>query len=388
MRYTIPASEREKIEKMTARLTKKAAAYGSTFSVKFGENYSTVRDIFKVEFGVQTFVDKQMIEVFDIDIDGDMIQKDGYKVVAKIEHMPEGNVVYPIGSVEIPDSDWSHIPARCEHCGGKHGQKVTFMVRDAQGKTKQVGRTCLKDYCGINPQLMGVFNQMTDLVLDLDIDHYDFDEHPVPNVYDTKKILALSIRLNEQYGYRSSRESKSNKQMMADCCKGIRLNDDETKAAEDLADKIMQLGEDEARAALLDNVQVLLRCGYCKQSHFGYIAYAPMAFARYIERKRKEEAREAAKNSERAASHYVGEIGKRMSMEVSSFELMTSWDGDYGMTYLYKITDSQGNILIWFSSKYIEHPEEVRQIKATVKDHTDRDGVKQTVVTRCAVQVA
>ena len=67
---------------------------------------------------------------------------------------------------------------------------------------------------------------------------------------------------------------------------------------------------------------------------------------------------------------------------LSSAKLLTSWEGMYGTTYLYKFTDDQGNVYIWYASRGIETHDGMT-LKGTVKDHNERDGVKQTVLTRC-----
>ena len=55
-------------------------------------------------------------------------------------------------------------------------------------------------------------------------------------------------------------------------------------------------------------------------------------------------------------------------------------------------TDTDGNVLVWFASKPLERVNEngvyedvteVSHIRATVKEHNERDGVKQTIITRC-----
>ena len=89
-----------------------------------------------------------------------------------------------------------------------------------------------------------------------------------------------------------------------------------------------------------------------------------------------------SKEAERASSQYIGEIGQRLEIEVSDMALLTSWEGDWGWTYLYKIIDTMGNVLIWYASRCIDT---AKKIKATIKDHSERDGVKQTIVTRCSV---
>lgn len=72
-------------------------------------------------------------------------------------------------------------------------------------------------------------------------------------------------------------------------------------------------------------------------------------------------------------------------MDVADVKLLTSWEGEWGLTFLYKIIDTAGNVLIWYASRTIE---EAKKLRATVKDHSERDGIKQTIVTRCSVVAA
>ena len=139
--YVIPEIERETVTKILARYAKKATAYGQQLSVEYGDPYATevaVWDMVNDENGIPHRVKAgtQLVEVFDLTIDGDTIRKDGYTVVAKIEHLSEGNVVTVYCDFE-GKAEWNKIDPRCEHCGGKHGQKVTFIVRDKNGNDKR-----------------------------------------------------------------------------------------------------------------------------------------------------------------------------------------------------------------------------------------------------------
>ncbi len=42
--------------------------------------------------------------------------------------------------------------------------------------------------------------------------------------------------------------------------------------------------------------------------------------------------------------------------------------------------DVFGNVLIWHSSKSVDP---MKRMKASIKSHSERDGVRQTIVTRC-----
>lgn len=81
---------------------------------------------------------------------------------------------------------------------------------------------------------------------------------------------------------------------------------------------------------------------------------------------------------------YVGEVGTRLTLDLTAAVLLTSWYNDFGTTYLYKFADEAGNVFIWYASRPIELQERMT-LKATIKAHNERNGVKQTVLTRCKV---
>lgn len=387
--YTIPTSERETIEKAAARFQKKASTYGCYFSTTYGEPYAAKRAIYDTDYDYNgqpfhVLLDTVLVEVFDVTIECDLIRKDGYAVVAKIEHLDGGNVISTFGEAHKPE--WSDLKPRCQHCGGNHGQKTTFIVRHETGTELQVGRTCLKDYCGIDPKRIAELNQLRDLFLDEDIDHRDFIKRPCITAHSIDRALALAIHVMKAQGYVKSEDPNANRDVMKKLdSEQYQPTEQEAAEAEQLAKRIAEIDQETARAALLGNVQTLIRSGYCKFSHFGYIAYAPLAYQRHLARLEKEREREAAKEAERSSSEYVGQIGQRIIIEVAEMALLTSWETQYGTSYLYKFVDKAGNTLVWFASKTMA---QASKIKATIKEHSERDGVKQTIITRCAALTA
>ena len=379
--YTIPECNREAVQKLVARHQKKAEKYGAPLSVEYGDPYVKSIPVYEADGYVQTKVDDVLYEVFDLTIESEIIRKDGYTVAAKIEHLEGGNVVSPIGCECRPE--WPTLKAHCDHCNGNHGQRVTFIVRHEDGSEKQVGRTCLKDYCGIDPQAIGRLNELSEILIGQDADHFDWGEERATRAYHTADALALAVMLQRTKGYTASSERNSNKEMLASLIqKSEWAPQEDYDKAEQMAAEITAMTQEEAFDANLHNVRAMLECGYCKPSHFGYIAYAPLAYERYQKKLALKVQREVSKEAERASSQYIGEIGQRLEIEVSDMALLTSWEGDWGWTYLYKIIDTMGNVLIWYASRCIDT---AKKIKATIKDHSERDGVKQTIVTRCSV---
>ena len=124
--------------------------------------------------------------------------------------------------------------------------------------------------------------------------------------------------------------------------------------------------------------------GFAAVKHFGRLAYMPLAYERYKERKAREDQREAERAAAAATSDFVGTVGQRITIPAATAKLVTSWDGYWGTTFLYKFTDEAGNVYVWKSSKCVEIKDGMT-VKGSVKEHSEYNGVKQTVITRCAV---
>jgi hypothetical protein len=261
------------------------------------------------------------------------------------------------------------------------------MVRDSSGAFLQVGRTCLRDYCGIDPEAaLAAFN-LDAIAAGLDVsDGIDAERLPgLPIMWPTVDALALACGVYRAQGYRRVNDQGSNRAAVLEA-----LNKRETPATDDAAGaaEIAQYcaGLDDAAAIAcgLGNVRSLLAGRYCKVAHVGMIAAAPLLYQRAREREAREAARAAELADAAATSDYIGDVGQRLTVDLSALELLTSWETDYGFTYLYKMRDVRGNVLVWFASRPLADTS-ARRIKCTIKAHDTRDGVRQTIVTRCAV---
>ena len=370
--YMILEELRGEVDKKLKRLQKKADKYGVPFSVTSSEPYG-----YEVTHKIDGRNVKRIYEVYDLTIDGETIKNGDYTVLSRIEHTISGNIVNVF--VGEMDAEWAKIPAHCDHCNGNHGQKFTFIV-DNGTERKQVGRTCLKDYCGIDPQTVGMFNEFFDSIECYTPDCYDFDK-PIPYGYESTMVLALAMEAYAEQGYRKSDERGSNKEYILHKINlGEKASVEFWEPAQKLADAIKALSIDEAIEAGLSNVQTRINGWYCKASDFGYFAYAPVAYEKHMVRIERQKRREQENAALGEQSEYIGNIGERIAINVKEVKLLTSWYGNYGTTYLYRFIDDNDNVLIWLAANTIE--DKTRKIKATVKDHSERDGIKQTIITR------
>lgn len=82
-----------------------------------------------------------------------------------------------------------------------------------------------------------------------------------------------------------------------------------------------------------------------------------------------------------AKSEWVGEIKQRRDWELVIKKVLC-FENNWGYTYINVMNDQNGNIIIGKGTKRYGSEGDTVWVKATVKAHETRDGVKQTVVNR------
>lgn len=107
---------------------------------------------------------------------------------------------------------------------------------------------------------------------------------------------------------------------------------------------------------------------------------------------------------EASASEYLGEVGKKLTIAATlkkSFSFENTFGYQTTTTYIHNFEDAEGNVIIWKTTNslieytcpedkpghYEAHPFTTGVLAGTVKEHSEYKGIKQTVLTRCKVQV-
>lgn len=435
MLFTVYASRADEVQKNLDRLAKKAAGYDVPFTYSKGEEHPQKVRVTAVgpTCREQETITTYTVAAVDFEIDCEqLIKANGWTVRAKIEHGENGNIVSCFGGWQA-GTEWYTAPARCDHCGTNRFRSVTFICENEAGELKQVGRTCLKDYTGISPATAAMWAEVTDICNEgFDCTEEEFVGRGMTRMYETTLLLAHACDAIKEFGYRKTDASDSTRdQVMRRVIEGKEPSAEGMEKAEKIVGWLLELSEkaavrdaelkvlydaafghdedyreewvvdEEARKAYLEkrrefawcwdsvgdierNCIPLVKSGYAKPKHVGRLAYMPVDYDKYLERKAQEEQREADRTSAAASSSYVGEIGKRLEVETVSAALVTSWENDWGVTFLYKFFDASGNVFVWYASRSIDICDAMK-IKGTVKDHSEYNGVKQTVLTRCYV---
>ncbi len=152
---------------------------------------------------------------------------------------------------------------------------------------------------------------------------------------------------------------------------------DHARAAETIA----FISESTEPSEFMENLRVIARLGYVREKHAGLAAAMVVAFDRELTRR-----------AERAAalvSEYVGTEGERIVLDLT-VKRTKIIEGAYGITTLVTFADAAGNDLVWFASGDVTDDyadDSAHHVKATIKRHGERNGRKQTTLSRVAPHV-
>ena len=84
-----------------------------------------------------------------------------------------------------------------------------------------------------------------------------------------------------------------------------------------------------------------------------------------------------------ARSAHIGAIKERRDFELT-IKLRTGFDGDFGYVHIFVMEDNAGNVVVYKGTKVLGERGDTVKVKATIKDHGERDGIAQTIITRPA----
>lgn len=383
MTYDIPVSKIEKLEALLNRAAKKGG------NISFTKGDEVVRNGQLIIHDPATGIERTAIikvRCIQVTVSGSY-KVNGWEFVGTIEHKDSGNIIRLADASfegKIPER-YNHADTFCEHCHTHRMRKDTYLIHNAEtGEFKQVGRNCLYEYtlgldADICASIMSNLTKFQEAGDDLICDYDTFVGNGYNQTYygmDSKEIKGLSIALVKKFGYnRSDSENPTSEDI-----KEILFSSGVSKRLAEIEPDYSLLEEiDDYASKITDtygymyNAKVAWESEYCECRDFGLIASFVSVYLR-------EKEREEQRKSEALASEFVGNVGDRIQFQVASVKVI-SYNDMWG-TYYYLLKDAQGHAYIWSTDKAIE---ENNTIKATVKQHSEYKGLKQTVITRGSV---
>jgi len=346
---------------------------------------------------------------YRVRITGEAPILNGWKLVARMERIDvNSNLVIPLDD-DVPVPKYFQTSGnQCDHCQTHRRRSHLYVVYNVDtGEYLQVGSACLEDFTGHpNPHAFAKYAELMiqtiDAVREPGIHDDDFIDimmgfkanryvEPMIPIY---PFLVRAATFTRKYGFVSrSRTEVTGKPSTASYVwtsfidpqflqKGKitydPIEDDYIKAEETLMWISQGFGRTDGQESNYESVlSQCLELGVVTYSTSGYMASAIAAYERYIEQTVREQYTKQ--------SQWVGNVGDRTLLRLYVTGVTTT-EGRFGTTYIYKFIDSEGNDFVWFASNPTElQHSDTCDIKCTIKSHGEFRGKKNTVLTRCKV---
>jgi hypothetical protein len=324
-------------------------------------------------------------------VSGDAPRIAGWSLAAVLQHVEGEVIVRTVPGTEIPAA-YRDATGDCDHCRTRRQRNDTFVLAHDDGRFCVVGRQCLRDFLGhTSPHAIA---EWCELILSLHgfADACEDGEGGCgrgASLWTLSGFLATTAATIRTSGWVSRSKARD------DMTGRVRATADETLyhltcqhrepcehptvtgADAALADAAIAWASAlEPASDYEHNLAAVARLGTVNHRLAGIAASMLPAYQRTIER--------TAPTNGHASQHF-GTVGKRSvySLTVDSVRYL---EGNYGTTTLVKMHDADGNVATWFASgsKEFEAGQSLT-VKATVKAHSERNGIAETQLTRCAM---
>ena len=369
LKIIVDDSRVEQLQKELNKLEKKLNKIGGSIKVvdiKNIDNVYTDKKEYTINTSIELLIpDYDLIAVNKLNVDGTYL------------YMTIDN------RIEVPETVKNTYI--CNHCNTKRKRKMYYIFYNKKiNNFVSVGSTCCKEYVGVDiEKILKKYDsiyQSIGVSFDNEINLISTDIN-----YIVSKIICYDKLYNTQYkNYRKYKEN------LLEFVNELVINskyqneyyyyDKHEKELEKEANKtieyILKMNNKENNE-YLHNLQQIFNNRFMDAKFIKYILYCTKLVQ--LDKVKKE-----ANKENKKPSNYVGEIKDRLDLNLTLFNII-ELEGYYGLSYLYLFKDNEGNIFKWITaSKKLEN-NTAYKIKATIKNHEEYKGIKQTVLTRCKV---
>lgn len=300
-------------------------------------------------------------------------------------------------------------PCRCDHCRVNRFRNISYVVQNREtSATMQLGRDCFEDYVGKDTLRAMEFASFVAISLDGDEDgFYPSSGRGGIQAVETIRCLitaeaiatlAGGWRNNEKNDFGDIVTPGTHRQAamfingrMADIefTGAFRVQGSLSNAIENL----LQTTDLHARCAeaitRLRDMEVPAGDEFAQTlktiAEYQYIPVKKASIAAYICQFLRNIDRKAAFEAKKLTMAHVGTVGARMDFKGLTVVKVHSFDSQFGTTFINIFEDASGNELVWKTGGSSFNVGEVVSLKGTVKEHGERNGAKQTILSRCKV---
>lgn len=340
------------------------------------------------------------------------VRLDGWEFCGTVEHgtAEDGsflNVIRAVPGFEFPKAYRDGAPT-CDHCKVDRRRRETFVVKDAQGSLRRVGRSCLQDYLGegmaeATLQSASYIKQVETACEDAMGSYVS----PEGWRFDLTEALQRAAQVIRTLGWISRTKAieqgdTASAETVWDYLTWpyVKHRSDETPPADPTEEDIAAASDTltwardipaDVDSDYLYNVRVILSRGTVGLKDVGIATSAVAMFVK------KRDAERAAAVYQTKPSSYVGRVGQRFGGKgkdaLPVFEAtlvkMNSFIGNFGPTTIFTMQDQDGNDFVWFCTgecASVAVGDRVT-VQGTIKDHkpNSKTGRKTTYLNRCTL---
>lgn len=399
--YTLPEFNWPRLLEEVERLNRRALKLGLTPIVT-----STIKDEWRPRPGQAGVTDRWITA----ELVGDAPIISGYQFAATIVHEMNGNAIINLMSgfhAQIPPA-YKGTGPWCDHCKTKRQRTDTYLVYHTEHGFKQVGSSCMKDFLGHkSPHAIAAWlediHALTERLSD-ETGEYGGVTHRAVEFLDTRQVVATAAAIIRTYGWVSRATSREkggpatadyvhdyllSQGQYADRVRSeVSISDADVAKAINVIDFVRdELSE---RPGLDDYHSNLVIALSGDQMNVRNIALATSAVPVFWREEKQRATTQTATGA--ASSQWIGEKEQRydFTLKVTRFDHKPREDGSF--MHIVWLVDPTGNFFKWFASnppaKWEKEPDGAGRwwlVRATVKDHTEWNGKKETLLTRCQV---
>lgn len=387
----VPACNMQAIETIVAKMVKKGIKARLDVTRESAKNVPVKR--ITAERKVESTGRRELVSVVDFTLVVENANLGKWELLGTKERLGDGAIY--VG--DIP-AEYKNANFDCEHCNTHRRRNNVAVIRNTDdGSIMQVGYTCLQDFIGRELGAFGALIKGIGQIVENE-NYYEGFSYKSGNCryYNVNQYLQIAYNCIVSYGYVRSDNDYYNDKITTRERISIAYSDrtneyvDQTEVDTDLINKIKQAFYDFAKSNpsnFTHNVCAVLQQTCVKLKYTKLLHFVPTFYLNKVKREAKKQAFEAKKQAFMATlnNEYAGSVGDKITAEATLTGYST-FDGQYGVMYVYNFKDVQGHVLVWFTNKalYVDAGDTIT-IKGTVKKLNEYKGIKQTVLTRCKV---
>jgi hypothetical protein len=345
-----------------------------------------------------------LVELHEVEIVGEGPVVAGYKFIGKLDHvtLPGSVLMMTVPGESVPVR-FADLPPNCDHCSTQRYRKATFVFQSEDGSYKVVGRSCLKDFFGHDPERV---TAMLESIWALQ-DALGGNEWGEPmggawmRLYRPDELLCATVAMIRTFGWVSvgraqgenlsatswdvsylfsppRRSEATLYKKWVDFAAKIKFDPDRDQEIATAARE--WLAGVEAKNEYLHNLHQLAAAEAIPAKVLGIWCSLIAAYQRAQDELVKAEGR-------KEIDEHWGAIKTRDAAMIECMAAIPLEPSEWGERTMYKLLTVEGHALVWFASGagHMMKGDKLL-IKATPKEHGEYQKKKQTIVTRVAVQ--